>query len=124
MDVHGVDHRGALCGIADAIQHTVVVVEREACFIQLGGKHLLSGDRHRVVDVSRTAGVDTGLDGAEHILAGRAGDELAIALKARIKFGDLAGGVDVRTVDIGLPDLNQSPANGIAATIQNASANP
>ena len=61
------------------------------------------------MDVRRAAGVGDGLDRAEVVLAGGAGQEPAEALEIRVALVAVGvAGVEVDAVGVDLPDLDQA----------------
>ena len=70
---------GALLLIADASPNAVLFISRVAFDVALGREKFFAVPFHLVVDVRRSAWIGHGLDGAEQVLAARAGDESAKA---------------------------------------------
>ena len=64
------------------------------------------------MDVSRAAGIETGLDRAENVFTRRARQKFAVSLEVGVAIRDRASGVNVGSVVVGLPDLNESVPKG------------
>ena len=89
--------------------------------ITLGGPFLTALHFYGKVDVRSTAGIGDGLDGAEIILAGGAGEEAAEALEICVAPGlAVAAGVEVDALAIDLPDLDDGVADRVAFRIEQA----
>ena len=70
----------------------------------------------------RAAGVGDGLDRAEVVFAGRAGQEPAEALEVRVALvaALVAVGVEVDAVGVALPDLDDGVADRVALGVEDA----
>ena len=96
----------------------VDVVARVAGDVDLGGEQLAVPLLHLEVDVGGgPAGVGDRLDGAEAVLAGRAGGEPAEPLEVLVLLvllGVAVAGVEVDLVGVALPDLDRRVADRAA----------
>ena len=113
--LEGNDDRGALAGVADAVEHAVASVLRVARHINLRREQLLAALPDAEVDVRRASGVGNGLDGAEEVLAILAGLEAPVALEVGVVARVAVARVDVGAIAIDLPDLDQRPRDRLAA---------
>ena len=96
-------------------------VARVALDVALGGEQLLPALLDLEVDVRRAAGVRDRLDGAEVVLAGRAGQEPAEALEVLVLLVLLlvaVGRVQVDALGVALPDLDQGVADRVALGVE------
>src|SRR5262245_27961617 len=77
------------------------------------------------MNVRRSARIRDGLDSAENIFAGRAGDVTAEALEIRVALiGVPCLAVKIRAILVTLPDLDRGIADGLTVRIKNLSTHP
>src|SRR5262249_37658363 len=97
----------AIDRLTDAAEDAVGAVLFEAADEDLRGDQLAAALLDADVDVRRAAGVRHRLDGAEVVLAGRAGGEPTVALEVRVaRLAGAVAGVDVHPPGVHLPDLD------------------
>ncbi|MFM1944907.1 MAG: hypothetical protein RI897_3889 [Verrucomicrobiota bacterium] len=112
-----------MAGIADITEDGVGGVEFVALDVALGGEEVLGFAADLKVDVWGAAGVGDGFDGAEVVFPGRAGEEASVALEVSVAFGLVAVlGVAVDAIPVGLPDFDQGIPDGVAAVVEEATA--
>ncbi len=105
--------------IANAPPDPVLFVPRVPLDIALRGEELLGPLLDLVVNVGRAAGIRHGLDRAEVVFAGRAGQEAAESLKIPVALSAVvAPRVQIGAIVVALPDLDDGVADRFAARIE------
>jgi hypothetical protein len=107
--------------IFDLAEDAVTLVFRFTFDVALRRPFFLGFEFDGEMDVPGPAGIKDGLDAAEIVLAGRAGEEAAEALEIWIGLCVFVGGMMINPVIVGLPDFDQRVAKGISAAVENAS---
>ena len=102
--------------ILDALINTITLVAGLALDVTLRNQLLAAFHLDRVMNVRGASRIRHRLDGAEEILAGRAGEEASEALEIGIAFLAVAApGMEVGSVVVALPDFDQRIADRPAA---------